>query len=96
MKQSRYARFSSAMVAGGKLVPLQSDGVESVQFHRIPDRLDERRDVLAHARHAADERVLADAGELMHRHESGDHHVILDRHMPGELGAVCHDDAVAD
>ena len=43
-----------------EVVPLQPDGVETVQLDRIADRLDERRNVLVHAGHAADECILAD------------------------------------
>src|SRR5688572_8331780 len=79
-----------------KSAALEPDAVEPIQLHRVTDRLDERRNVLRHARAAADERVSPDLHELMHRRKPGKDRAILDRHVTGKLRRIRDDDAVAN
>src|SRR5262245_7558455 len=65
--------------------------------HRRPAVGDhERRHVLIHLRHAADVGERADAPERVEGGHPPDGGAVFDDAMPGERGAVDHDDVVAD
>ena len=46
------------------------------------------RHVLQHDRSGGEHRVRADAAELMHADEAAEHRIVVDDHVPGELGVV--------
>ena len=62
----------------------------------LPTAFTIRRNVLRHARAAADEAVPADRRELVHRDETRQNRLLVDRHVAGELRPVRDDHAVAD
>ena len=96
LKKRRYARLSAAHGLAGEAGPLESDGIEAVELHRIAHRLHVRRDVLVDARAAAHERVGADGDELMHGVEPAENRPVVDGDVPGALRRVGDDHVVAD
>src|SRR5438093_6427725 len=75
--------------------PHQTDRVHAVHARRAaPDRPRDRQRVLRHHRVAADERVPADAAELVHARARADVDVVLDRHVPAERRHVAEDRVV--
>src|SRR5262249_38409865 len=77
-------------------VPGQPDGVEPYQLGAVSLRAAVGRHVHRHHRSAGDERVVADAGELVNGGKPAQGDVVPHQHVSGERGAVGHHAAVAD
>src|SRR5207253_2190433 len=75
---------------------LEADGVQAVQPDRISNCLEEWRNVLRHARTAADETVPPDAYELVHRAQSRHDHPVFHDHVTRKLRDIRKDDVVTD
>src|SRR6185503_15022385 len=76
--------------------PLQAHGVDPGVPRRAARGLHERRDVLRHARAAADHAVPADARELVHDRAAADDRPVVHHDVAGELHRVRDHDPVPD
>jgi hypothetical protein len=77
----------------GKVPALESDQVHCRHLGGIAVSDKKGRNILDDFGAASDERVLADAAELMYGGQTADNSIIFHNHMPGE-GAVVGEDAV--
>ena len=75
---------------------LQADDIEASERGAIAERKAERDEVVLDARQPADERMRADANELMRGGAAAENGEIADLAMPGQHHVVGQDDALAD
>src|SRR6266550_4343467 len=80
----------------GESIALQTHAIQSIQFHRIAHRLEERRNVLRDTRAPANETVTSDTHKLMHGRQSRDGRLVVYSHMTRELNGIRHDHAISD
>lgn len=91
--------FQRGDVGLRKTAALQADAVDHANFRTRSAGCDHhhiRRNVSGHARHPADERVLANGDEVVNGCATAHVHMILNTNMAGELHAVGDDTPIAD
>ena len=74
----------------------QADNVEPAKGHGFARSHHERRDILPRTRTAANHHITAYATELMDQHGGTDIGIIVDDDLPGNLGGVSDNAAVAE